>query len=128
MHEYSIVSALVDQVAAAARAHPAATVTRVHVAIGELAGVELELLATAFTTFRDRTVCAAAELVIEPRPAQWRCPKCQAEIARGAVLRCAPCATPAKLVSGDEIILQRIELDAADDDPAADDPADPGGP
>lgn len=116
MHEYSIVAALVDQVAAAARAHPAATVKRVHVAIGELAGVERELLATAFQTFRDHTVCAQAELVIEPRPARWRCPRCQAELARGAVLRCAACRVPARLETGDEIILQRVELDAGDDD------------
>ncbi len=115
MHEYSIVSALVDQVAAAVRGHPGALVVRVQVAIGELAGVETELLATAFETFREGTVCAAAELVIDARPAVWRCPTCQVEIPRGAVLRCGPCATPARLVSGDEIILQRIELDAHDD-------------
>ncbi len=115
MHEYSIVSALVDQVADAVRGHPGAIVRRVEVAIGELAGVETELLATAFETFRERTVCAAAELVIEARPARWQCPTCKAELARGEVLRCGPCATPARLVSGDEIILQRIELDAHDD-------------
>ncbi|MBK9031308.1 MAG: hydrogenase maturation nickel metallochaperone HypA [Myxococcales bacterium] len=116
MHEYSIVSALVDQVAVAARAHPTGTVKRVHVAIGELAGVELELLATAFETFRDHTVCAQADLVIEPRPACWRCPRCQVELARGAVLRCGACQVPARLVTGDEIILQRVELDLGDDD------------
>lgn len=115
MHEYSIVSALVDQVEAAARPHPTARITRVHVAIGELAGVELELLATAFTTFRGGTRCADAELTIDARPASWQCPKCKAPIARGAVLRCAPCDAPARLVSGDEIVLQRIELEADDD-------------
>lgn len=117
MHEYSIISALVDQVEASARAHPGAYVVKVHVAIGELAGVELELLATAFDTFRAGTVCARAELAIEPRPARWRCPKCKAPIARGAVLRCEPCNAPARLESGDEIVLQRVELEQDDDSP-----------
>jgi hydrogenase nickel incorporation protein HypA/HybF len=115
MHEYSIVSALVDQVEASARLHPDAFVTRVHVAIGELAGVDVGLLATAFETFRAKTVCDRAELAIEARPARWCCPKCKAVIPRGAVLRCEACAAPARLVSGDEIVLQRIELEQADE-------------
>ena len=114
MHEYSIVSALVDQVEAQARAHPGAIVRRVHVTIGELAGVELELLTTAFTTFREGTVCAAAELTVESRPARWQCPRCKADLPRGAPLRCDPCASPARLLSGDEILLQRLELELED--------------
>jgi hydrogenase nickel incorporation protein HypA/HybF len=115
MHEYSIVSALVDQVEAQARPYPGVKVLRVHVAIGELAGVEIELLATAFSTFRATTVCANAELAIEARPAIWCCPKCKTVIPRGAILRCTPCEAPAKLTSGDEILLQRIEMEMEDD-------------
>lgn len=111
MHEYSIVSALVDQVTARARPHPGARVRRVHVAIGELAGVDGELLATAFETFRARTACEGAELVIEPRAAQWICPRCHEAIARGGPLRCAACEMPARLDGGDEIVLMRIELE-----------------
>ncbi|MCE9573119.1 MAG: hydrogenase maturation nickel metallochaperone HypA [Deltaproteobacteria bacterium] len=116
MHEYSIVSALVDKVEAQARAHPGAIVRVVHVAIGELAGVEIELLVTAFDTFKPKTVCAAAAIAVESRPARWRCPKCKTVIARGEKLRCEPCASPARLESGDEIMLQRIELEMEDDD------------
>lgn len=115
MHEYSIVSALVDRVEAEARPHPGARVKKVHVAIGELAGVEIELLATAFATFKGKTICADADLEIEARPARWACPKCQAVIQRGAKLRCDPCNAPAKLLSGDEIMLQRIEMEMEDD-------------
>lgn len=66
MHEYSIVSALVDRVEDVVAGHPGAIVRRVHVQIGEYAGVELALLRTAYETFRERTVCEAAELAIEP--------------------------------------------------------------
>lgn len=115
MHEYSIVSALVDQVEARARAHPGARVRRVEVAIGELAGVDPTLLATAFTTFRAHTVCADAELAIEARAATWTCPRCAAVIPRGARLRCDACDAPARLAGGDEILLQRIELEVDGD-------------
>jgi hydrogenase nickel incorporation protein HypA/HybF len=65
MHEYSIVSALVDRVEELADAHPGAQVRKVHVKIGKLAGVEVVLLKTAYETFRPHTVCEAAELAIE---------------------------------------------------------------
>jgi hydrogenase nickel incorporation protein HypA/HybF len=115
MHEYSIVSALVDQIEAFARPHPGAKVRRVLLVIGELAGVEIELLVTAFETFRGGTICADAAIEVEARPARWVCPKCKAVIPRGAILRCEPCAAPARLETGDEIVLQRIELEMEDD-------------
>jgi Zn finger protein HypA/HybF involved in hydrogenase expression len=65
MHEYSIVSALVDRVEQVVVDHPGAIVRRVHVQIGTYAGVELTLLRTAYETFRERTVCETAELAIE---------------------------------------------------------------
>ena len=57
MHEYSIVQSLVDSVAAAVGARPDAAVYGVHIAIGELAGVDCTLLATAYEVFRAGTLC-----------------------------------------------------------------------
>jgi hydrogenase nickel insertion protein HypA len=103
----------VDQVAREA-APRRARVQRVHVAIGELAGVDAELLHTAFTTFRAATVCDGADLEIRAVAADWRCPSCDRPLVRGAVLRCPDCGRPARLVAGDEIILERIELEVPD--------------
>ncbi len=114
MHEYSIVSALIDRVDAEARARNAGRVHKVHVCIGELAGVEVELLATAFTTFRPTTICADADLEIRRAPARWSCPKCSRTLAAGARLRCPDCAVPARLTEGDEIVLERIEMEVPD--------------
>ena len=55
MHEYSIIQSLVDSVAAAMGSRDGA-VQRVDVAIGELAGVDCTLLATAFEVFREGTL------------------------------------------------------------------------
>ena len=41
MHEYSIIAALVDRVAREAQGRPGAIVRKLHVRIGELAGVEI---------------------------------------------------------------------------------------
>lgn len=66
MHEYSIVQALIEQCEGYARDNGASSVTRVEVRIGRHSGVETELLERAFETFRESTVCAEAELLIEP--------------------------------------------------------------
>ena len=113
MHEYSIVQALLDRVAAEARTHGATTVQRIRVQIGEQSGVESDLLDAAFELARVRTLCENATLEIVPVEAKWACPVCGAEIRSGEILRCSLCETPARLVSGDEIVLERIEMEAA---------------
>jgi len=113
MHEYSIVQALLDRVAAEARAHEAIAVHRIRVQIGEASGVESDLLATAFELARTETLCATAELEIVPVAARWVCPGCGTEIVVGEVLRCRLCEQPARLAQGDEIVLERIEMEAA---------------
>ncbi|MEA2236650.1 MAG: hydrogenase nickel incorporation protein HypA/HybF [Thermoanaerobaculia bacterium] len=112
MHEYSIVQSLVDAVAAAVGTR-VASVHEVRVAIGEMAGVDCGLLATAFEVFRAGTLCEHAVLTIDRIPVRWECPLCEVAIAGGAFLRCTQCDEPAHMKSGDEIVLQRIELEVA---------------
>lgn len=114
MHEYSIVASLIDRVQQEATARGSSRVHRLHVKIGELAGVELDLLKTAFDTFRERTICDGAELSIHAVSASWACPSCKRAVERGAILRCDTCGRPARMVQGDEIILERIEMEAPD--------------
>jgi hydrogenase nickel incorporation protein HypA/HybF len=111
MHEYSIVQALVERVAAEARARHAVGVHRLLVRVGELSGVDVGLLATAYETFRERTVCAHAELDVQTIPARWECPGCRRVLPRGERLVCPACAVPARLAAGEEILLERVELE-----------------
>jgi hydrogenase nickel incorporation protein HypA/HybF len=111
MHEYSIVQALLTRIDAEARARGAHAVRRVRVRVGELSGIEPELLASAYELCREDTICTAAALEIEPVAARWTCSCCGRAIARGAVLQCAGCGAPARLMQGDEIILERIEME-----------------
>ncbi len=114
MHEYSIVQALIARVEREAAAHSATAVHRLRVQIGEMSGVEVSLLETAFELFRERTICEGAVLTVVPVAATWQCPKCATDLAPGVPLRCQACSTPARLVAGDEIVLERIEMEVAD--------------
>jgi len=111
MHEYSIVQALVERVGAEARARKAMGVHRLSIRVGELSGVDVELLTTAYETFRERTICEGAPLDVRTIPARWECPACGRAIPRGERLACPACALPARLAEGDEITLDRIELE-----------------
>jgi hydrogenase nickel incorporation protein HypA/HybF len=111
MHEYAIVQALVERVGLEARAQGATGVHRLSIRIGELSGVDPDLLTTAFDTFRERTICGDAQLDLQIVAARWECPECGQVIARGAVLTCPVCSLPAHLSQGDEIMLDRIELE-----------------
>ena len=113
MHEYSIIQSLLTRVEQEAQKHGAASVQRIELRIGEQSGVEMDLLTTAFETFRHGSICANAELTVTPVAAIWRCPECKHELGQGDILLCSACRLPAQLVAGDEIILDRIEMEAA---------------
>ena len=114
MHEYSIVQALMERIEEQARAHGAASVSRVAVRIGELSGVEPDLLRTAFELVREQTICDGASLVITRTAAAWACRQCGHDVPAGGVLRCQACGGPARLRQGDEILLEQLELEVAD--------------
>jgi len=120
MHEYSVVSALLTQVEGQARRHRATAVHRVRVRIGELSGVDPELLAAAYELARTGGMCAAAPLEVVTVAARWQCPRCGGELVRGSRLACPLCDEPARLVEGEEILLDRIELEVVDRDVGTD--------
>ena len=113
MHEYSIVQALLERVQEEVDAHGASAVHSLRVRIGELSGVEVDLLKSAYELFRERSICDGAELEVIPVAARWICPSCERTIGRGEVLRCPQCAQSAQMVEGDEIVLERVELEVA---------------
>lgn len=110
MHEYSLVSAMVDRVEREARERRAVAVHRLTVRIGAVSGVEPELFASAFTLVRQGLLEHAA-LELSRSEARWGCPRCGGSVAAGGPLRCAGCDEPARLLSGDEILLERIEME-----------------
>jgi hydrogenase nickel incorporation protein HypA/HybF len=111
MHEYSLMMALLDRVGEEAAARSALAVHRVRVRIGELSGVEPELLSSAFAIARTGTICERAVLDIERVAARWACSACRRPLDAGERLHCGACGAPAALAAGDEILLGQIELE-----------------
>lgn len=114
MHEYSLVQALLARVEATVATHGGACVTALRVRIGEVAGVERELFASAFELARAGTSAADADLELVSEPARWECGKCGTAMPPGGVLRCTACGAAVRLAAGDAIVLERIEMEVAE--------------
>jgi len=111
MHELAVCQALLTEVQRAAGRAPGA-VTRVVIRVGALSGVEPRLLERAFSVARAGSIAADAELVVEIAPVEVECLECHAvSPATPNHLVCARCGGwRTRLASGDELVLQRLEL------------------
>lgn len=112
MHEFSIVSSLLDLVEADVLKHRAKAATRVVVRIGEMSGVVAELLAEAFHVCKIGTLAEGAELVIEQQEVLISC-GCgyQGPIINRRFI-CPVCGVAeVEVTAGEEMILQQLELE-----------------
>ncbi|MGF1724868.1 hydrogenase/urease nickel incorporation protein HypA [Photobacterium nomapromontoriensis] len=114
MHEYSIVSALIDQCESHARENNASSVTRVAIKVGVLSGVEPTLLKTAFETFKQEGVCRDAILEMQIQPLVIICHQCRQEsLMEARQVMCPHCQSlDTKVIDGEELLLMQLELEA----------------
>lgn len=120
MHELAVCQALMDQVDSVARDQSAARVVSIHLGIGPLSGVEPGLLSQAFPIASAGSLAADAELVITSLPVVVHCRECdcQSEVQPTRLL-CSHCgAWQTTLVSGDEMLLERVEVIRENSTPA----------
>ncbi len=113
MHELSICQALIDRVISIANEQNAKQVFSVRVAVGPLSGVEPQLLEQAYPIAAAGSIAESAELKLEILPVRVHCPSCSKESdALPNRLICGNCSDwQVTLVSGDELMLQGIELE-----------------
>jgi hydrogenase nickel incorporation protein HypA/HybF len=112
MHELSVCQGLLKQVQAIARRH-AAPIRTVVLRIGPLSGVDPALLARAYPIAAAETEIAGSTLAIETAPLLVHCCTCGADTeATLSRLTCAACGDwHTTLLSGDEMLLLRVELE-----------------
>ncbi len=113
MHEYSIVQSLMGQCEEQVRANDAKKVTKVVVKIGVLSGVEVDLLRTAFETFKEGSVCDGAEFVVNIQPILVECFDCgrQSELERYEYI-CPHCqSSNLKVLDGEDMYLMSLEME-----------------
>ncbi|WP_027390123.1 hydrogenase maturation nickel metallochaperone HypA [Chrysiogenes arsenatis] len=113
MHEFSLVSALLDQCEAQAAAHNATSVTHVTVKIGMMSAVEPELFRQAYETFRLGTLCAAAPLELIVQPLVLECHQCGGtSTVNERAYHCPQClSTHITVLDGEEMYLMSLELE-----------------
>jgi hydrogenase nickel incorporation protein HypA/HybF len=113
MHELAICQALMKQIQQVSDLHGSAAVCAVQLKIGALAGIEPELLKSAFSLVREGTCANSSVLEIEDLPIRIYCAKCDQEnSALVNNLTCPLCKNwQTRLVSGDEMLLSSVDLE-----------------
>jgi hydrogenase nickel incorporation protein HypA/HybF len=111
VHEYSIVQALLKRVQESLDGYDVRSIRSLQVRVGELSGVDAGLLRTAYELCTPGTPCENAALRILEVPARWRCPHCERDMPVGKRLSCESCGGTVRLVEGDEIILDKIDVE-----------------
>jgi hydrogenase nickel incorporation protein HypA/HybF len=118
VHELSICQGLLEQVKTLALSHGATRVSRIHLRLGPLCGVEAALLEQAFAYARAGTLASKATLAIDTLPIRVRCKVCGAESeAMANRLLCGHCGDwHTELLQGDEMLLTSLELELEEND------------
>jgi len=111
MHEYSLVLSLIERVEEEMRRHQATAAHRIQVSVGDLSGVEAELLASAFEIARESTALRTTQLLVTRVKAHWQCTHCGQDIQGDEHLSCASCGGPARLTAGGDILFESVELE-----------------
>lgn len=113
MHEYSIVQALLNQCDEIAEQNNASKVTKVITKIGVMSGIEIHLLQTAFDTFKESTICAEAEFIINPQKLKLECKECgnvfEVDEVRYYCVKCE--SLNVKVIDGEEMYLMSLEME-----------------
>jgi hydrogenase nickel incorporation protein HypA/HybF len=113
MHERSLIKSLLRQVQQVANENSASRVLSIRVRIGEFAGVEPELLASAYTDLVQGTPFCNATLDLEDAPLEAVCDQCgnRFRIERFS-FQCARCGSlRLTLNGGEELLLDSVTLE-----------------
>lgn len=114
MHEFSIVSSLLENCERLAKENQAKEVLVVELEIGERSGVEQVLLERAFEDFKIGSVCEKAELKIQKVPVVLFCEDCKEENPAQEInyTQCPHCkGDRVRIIKGREMLLKRLEME-----------------
>jgi len=112
MHEYSVVQALLNQCEEVAKQNSATEVTKIICKIGVMSGIEIHLLQTAFDTFKEGTLCAKAELILNRQKLKLECKECgnvfEVDEVRYFCKKCE--SLRVKVLDGEDMYLMSLEM------------------
>jgi hydrogenase nickel incorporation protein HypA/HybF len=113
MHELSIAESIIQIAEARARDLNSASIQLIKVRLGEFTTIAREALDFAFDIARRGTLAERAQLEIEMVAMLVECVVCHAvnHPERTLCLICAECGFPLKVVSGEELQVEYIEIE-----------------
>jgi hydrogenase nickel incorporation protein HypA/HybF len=119
MHELSVCQALVAQLKSVSAANGGGVVQLVRLRVGPLSGIEATLLRHAFPIASAGTIADGAQLVIDVAPVVVHCTECGARTdAAPNRMLCGACnGYRVRMISGDEMLLESVELAGPDTGP-----------
>lgn len=114
MHELSIAQSIIDIAEATARNQHSLRIHAIKIRLGDFTTVVRDALEFAFEIARRGTLAENARLEIESVPMRIQCATCGPvpDPVRNVCLLCPKCGLPVKIVSGEELQLEYIELDS----------------
>ena len=114
MHEFSIVSSLLESCEEIARENEASKVVEIYLEVGERSGVDKILLKSAFEDFKIGGICENASLNIINIPIEIFCENCKESFILKNInyTQCPKCkGENVKITKGKEMILKRLEME-----------------
>ena len=113
MHELAITESLLETATKYAVNNNAKKVICLNLLIGDLSGIVDDSVQFYWDILSEETICNAAKLNIEKKPAKFVCQSCQTEFVMDGMLSpCPNCQSiDIKVISGDEFMLQSIEIE-----------------
>jgi hydrogenase nickel incorporation protein HypA/HybF len=112
MHEFSLATALVEQVQRVCAAEKASAVVSIRLRIGALSGVDRDSLEFAFPLAAEGTCTADAKLEFEAVPAEIACDDCGRRSAPGKMfMTCGACGSNhVHITAGRDFQIVSVEL------------------
>jgi hydrogenase nickel incorporation protein HypA/HybF len=114
LHEISIAQSVVEIAEAKAREHNSRSIQVIKIRLGEFTTIVREALEFAFEVARQGTLAENAWLEIEVIPMVVHCVTCGpvTDPVRGVCLICPQCGLPLKIVAGEELQVEYIEVES----------------
>lgn len=114
MHEISIAESIIQIAEAKAIEQDARSIQVIKLRLGTFTTIVAESLQFAFEVVRQGTLSQDARLEIEIVPMVVRCVVCEesTQPLHGVCLICEQCGFPLKIISGEELQIEYIEVDS----------------
>lgn len=107
----SVMQSVMETVFHIAEEHGASQVTKIQLRIGERAGISIDALRFAFDLVSQNTLAEGSVLAIDTVPLRGECLDCGHQFqARDGFLVCDQCEGYAKILSGQELNIESIEV------------------